>query len=197
MRRSVALIPLILTALTGCGAGTVTAVAQRSPAPSASAPAGPGSETRPSAPPSTTGPAPTERPTGDSTTSRAPSSSPAAAPGTTITTASTSYGETLFDDAGQAIYLFDAESTSEPECYGDCADDWPPVLTDGTPEASGGAADELLDTTTRTDGSVQVTYAGHPLYYYAHEDPHEVTCHDVQEYGGTWLVVLDTGRAAD
>jgi predicted lipoprotein with Yx(FWY)xxD motif len=102
----------------------------------------------------------------------------------------------LFDDRGQAIYLFDRETTTTPDCYGDCAGDWPPVLTDGAPVAGGDVRGDLLGTTPRDGGSVQVTYAGHPLYFYAHEDPGQVLCHGVEEYGGTWLVVTPAGTPA-
>ena len=51
----------------------------------------------------------------------------------------------------------------------------------------------LLGTTQRSDGAVQVTYAGHPLYFYANEDPGEVLCHDVFLNGGTWYVVTPEG----
>jgi hypothetical protein len=54
----------------------------------------------------------------------------------------------------------------------------------------------LLGTTRRADGVVQVTYAGHPLYYYAHEGKYEVLCHNVKEFGGTWLVLRPDGTAA-
>jgi predicted lipoprotein with Yx(FWY)xxD motif len=102
----------------------------------------------------------------------------------------------LFDRAGQAIYLFDKESTSRARCYGGCAEAWPPVLTDGVPRAGGAARTDLLGTTRRRDGSTQVTYAGHPLYYYAHEGPGQVLCHDVVEFGGRWLVVTPSGDPA-
>lgn len=105
------------------------------------------------------------------------------------------YGEMLFDADNQAIYLFDKETTSESECYGACAAAWPPVLTDGEPVAAGGANGSLLGTTERDDGSTQVTYDGQPLYYYAHEDPGQVLCHDVSEFGGVWLVLGADGQA--
>ena len=54
----------------------------------------------------------------------------------------------------------------------------------------------LLGTTRRVDGSNQVTYAGHPLYFYAHEGKYQVLCHNIDEYGGTWLVVRPDGTAA-
>lgn len=124
------------------------------------------------------------------------SSGPAAASGTAITTGDSEYGVMLFDQPGQAIYLFDKETTAQPACYGDCAADWPPVLTTGTPQAAGEVRGDLLGTAQRDDGSLQVTYAGHPLYYYAHEDPGQVLCHDVDDYGGTWLVVTPEGTPA-
>jgi predicted lipoprotein with Yx(FWY)xxD motif len=124
------------------------------------------------------------------------SSSPAPATGTVITTGDSEYGVMLFDDVGQAIYLFDKESDGTPACYDDCAANWPPVLTSGAPQGSGGSQVGLLGTVDRSDGSTQVTYAGHPLYYYAHEDAGEVLCHDVDDYGGTWLVVTPEGSPA-
>ena len=102
----------------------------------------------------------------------------------------------LFDGTGQAIYLFDKEQSTKPECYGACAEAWPPVLTRGTPSAQDGAKQNLLDTIKRTGGKTQVTYGGHPLYYYAHEAKNEVKCHNIREFGGLWLVVTPTGRAA-
>jgi predicted lipoprotein with Yx(FWY)xxD motif len=130
------------------------------------------------------------------TSSPIPSPTPPAVTGTVITTAPSDFGVMLFDDRNQAIYLFDKETTERPDCYGDCAAAWPPVLTDGAPQATGDARSDLLGTVERDDGSTQVTYAGHPLYFYAHEGPGEVLCHDVVDYGGTWLVVTPEGTAA-
>ncbi len=113
-----------------------------------------------------------------------------------IAVADSEYGRMLFDKVGQAIYLFDRESTEEPRCYGACAEAWPPVLTDGPPRGLDGARPALLGTTQRRDGSTQVTYAGHPLYYYAHEARREVRCHDVEGFGGLWLVVTPSGKPA-
>jgi predicted lipoprotein with Yx(FWY)xxD motif len=125
----------------------------------------------------------------------APSSAPAAA-GIVITTAGSDFGTMLFDVPGQAIYLFDKETAGRPDCYGDCAVAWPPVLTTGNPQAAGQARPDLLGTVARDDGSTQVTYAGHPLYYYAHEGPGQVLCHNVVEFGGRWLVVTPGGAPA-
>ena len=116
--------------------------------------------------------------------------------GTLVRTDSSDYGTMLFDESGQAIYLFDRETSDRPRCYGPCAAAWPPVLTKGQPQAGRQARSGLLATTERRDGTVQVTYAGHPLYYYAHEGKNEVLCHNVEEFGGTWLVVRPNGAAA-
>jgi predicted lipoprotein with Yx(FWY)xxD motif len=102
----------------------------------------------------------------------------------------------LFDASGQAIYLFDKERTGAPACYGACAKAWPPVLTEGRPQGVGDVRARLLGTTKRKDGSLQVTYGGHPLYFYAHEGKNEVLCHNVAEFGGLWLVVTPAGEPA-
>jgi predicted lipoprotein with Yx(FWY)xxD motif len=122
---------------------------------------------------------------------------PAPAKGTTIKLADSQYGKVLFDRAGQAIYLFDKERGSTSECYGECAAAWPPVLTGGEPQAGSGIDERLLGTTKRSDGKTQVTYNGHPLYFYAHEGRNEVRCHNVREFGGLWLVLDRKGNALD
>ena len=117
-------------------------------------------------------------------------------PGRVVVAADSEYGPMLYDATGQPIYLFTAERGDRPACYDACAADWPPVLTRGEPRARGDVRDPLLGVTRRDDGSRQVTYAGHPLYFYAHEGKYQVLCHDVVEYGGTWLVVRPDGTPA-
>lgn len=116
-------------------------------------------------------------------------------PGTTITVGDSAFGRMLFDDRGQAIYLFEPEADGRPACYGDCEAAWPPVLTRGRPVGTNGLRPALLGTVERRDGSRQVTYGGWPLYFYAHEGPGEVLCHDVVLNGGLWLAVGPDGRA--
>jgi predicted lipoprotein with Yx(FWY)xxD motif len=116
-------------------------------------------------------------------------------PGTTIELGDSQFGPMLFDSNDQAIYLFDKETSDKADCYGDCATAWPPVLTKGEPVAGKGLKQRLLGTTERKDGKVQVTYNGHPLYFYVNEGPGEVKCHDVVQFGGTWLVVGPDGDA--
>jgi predicted lipoprotein with Yx(FWY)xxD motif len=115
--------------------------------------------------------------------------------GTTIKTSSSQYGQVLFDGDERAIYYFDKESGSTSECYGACAEAWPPVLTKGDPQAGSGAQAGLLGTAQRDDGTTQVTYDGHPLYYYVDDPNGEVLCHNVNEFGGLWLAVQGNGQA--
>lgn len=211
MRRSLALLALIAVPLAACASGTkteaalTTSISVTISSGDAMTDALTDAMTDAMTAAMTTGPSPAadvapapesmmEPPTSDAVTEESPPA--AVATGITITTASSDYGEVLFDGSGQAIYLFDKETSAVPDCYGDCASAWPPVLTDGPPVADAGTMTDLLGTTPRTDGSIQVTYAGHPLYYYAHEGKNEVTCHDVNEFGGLWLVVTPTGQAA-
>jgi predicted lipoprotein with Yx(FWY)xxD motif len=116
-------------------------------------------------------------------------------PGTEIALGDSQFGEMLFDTHDQAIYLFDKETGDKSECYDDCAAAWPPVLTKGEPLAGKGIEQSLLGTTKRKDGTTQVTYNGHPLYFYANEGPGEVKCHNVVGFGGTWLVLGANGDA--
>jgi predicted lipoprotein with Yx(FWY)xxD motif len=161
-----------------------------------------GDDEEPEAETATASATPTDEPTDQPTASppesppNEPSPTPAPAPGTRIVADGSEFGTMLYDDTGQAIYLFDVETTSEPRCYDACAEAWPPVLTKGEPIAGKGVEAARLGTVERADGAVQVTYGGHPLYFYAHEVKHEVLCHDVFLNGGNWYVVQPDGSAA-
>ena len=116
--------------------------------------------------------------------------------GVAVKAISSEYGRVIADRKGEAFYLFDREKGRKSECYGECAVAWPPVLTKAKPRAGKGARAGLLGTTKRRDGKLQATYAGHPLYYYKDDSPGTILCHDVDEFGGLWLVVKPSGRAA-
>ena len=106
------------------------------------------------------------------------------------------YGRMLFDGKGRALYLFTRERGSTSRCYGACARAWPPFFARRKPAARNGVDASLIGTTRRRDGRRQATYRGHPLYYYVSDRaPGEVTCQDVTEFGGTWLVVSPRGQA--
>ncbi len=116
--------------------------------------------------------------------------------GKTVKVMSTRYGEMLFDGRGRALYLFTREKSDRSRCYGACAKAWPPFFTRGRPRAGKGVDASLLGTSRRRGGRSIVTYNGHPLYYYVTDtEPGEVTCQNVVEFGGTWLVVTPDGRA--
>jgi predicted lipoprotein with Yx(FWY)xxD motif len=116
--------------------------------------------------------------------------------GATVKLTPTRYGNVLVDKRGRALYLFTRDHTPVSQCYGDCAGRWPPFLTGGVPVAGTGAQANLLGRTRRRDGSTQVTYRGHPLYYYIGDRrPGQVLCQDVEEFGGRWYVVTRRGNA--
>ena len=100
----------------------------------------------------------------------------------------------LFDSNEQAIYVFERDGRDESVCYRACAEAWPPVFTNGLPRAGAGVREALLGTIKRRDGRAQVTYAGRPLYFYAHEDPGVVLCHNVNLNGGYWWAIGADGR---
>jgi predicted lipoprotein with Yx(FWY)xxD motif len=104
------------------------------------------------------------------------------------------YGTMLFNSHRQAIYVFGADRRRNSNCYGDCAALWPPVYTTATPRAGSGVRAALLGTIRRRGGRLQVTYSGRPLYYYVHEGPGQVRCHNVNLNGGIWKVIAPSGR---
>lgn len=181
MQQRLAALGGLLLVVSACGTSSSPSDGGSGPASAPSTGAAETSSTPDPAPAETTEPATHEpRPTA----------------GTRVRVADSEFGPMLFATSGQAIYLFDKEEGPRAECYGACAADWPPVLTDGEPRGVRGARQGLLGTTERRNGSLQVTYGGHPLYFYAHEDPWQVLCHDFVEYGGTWFVVQPDGDAA-
>ena len=100
-------------------------------------------------------------------------------------------GSFLVDDKGMTLYLFTKDTPNTSVCYDKCATAWPPLLTTGDPVAGEGVDASLFGTTERTDGTVQVTYNGWPLYYYEKDKAAgDVTGQDV---GGVWYVVSAAG----
>jgi predicted lipoprotein with Yx(FWY)xxD motif len=114
--------------------------------------------------------------------------------GTKIKLGESEFGTMLFGSNGQAIYVFEDDPKGKSVCYGDCARAWPPVVTRGEPRAGKGVRKSLLGTVERRNGKRQLTYGGKPLYFYAHEGPGEVLCHNVNLNGGFWWVVGPDGR---
>ena len=123
-------------------------------------------------------------------------SAPAVGPAGGVKVMHTQYGSVLVDGNGRALYLFTRDRTPTSRCYQACAGNWPPFLTAARPAAGAGAQGFLLGTTRRAGGTNQVTYAGHPLYYYVGDRrAGEVLCQGVEEFGGIWYVVTRRGSA--
>ena len=114
----------------------------------------------------------------------------------TLSAHSSRYGRILFDGRGRVLYLFARDRGGRSSCYGACAKAWPPFLTKGAPRALAGVNAKLLGTTKRSDGTLQVTYAKHPLYYFSEDTkPGQITCQNVSNFGALWLVVAPSGEA--
>ena len=127
----------------------------------------------------------------------ASSSGSAAASGsgkTVITTASASGSTFLTDGSGRAVYLWAKDTGDASTCTGACAGAWPPVTATGTVTASGSAMTSDLGTITRSDGTKQVTYDGHPLYYFAGDSgPGTATGQGSDNFGAKWWLVAPSG----
>lgn len=105
-------------------------------------------------------------------------------------------GQILVDERGMTLYLFVADTGTSSTCYTACATIWPPVLTTAAPQAGAGAQASLLGTTTRTDGKVEVTYAGHPLYYFVQDKATgDTKGQAIDGFGGLWWVLSPAGAA--
>jgi predicted lipoprotein with Yx(FWY)xxD motif len=125
-----------------------------------------------------------------------PSSSSSSAPGTgvKVTTAKNSLGTYLTAVSGRALYVWLADSNDKSSCNGACAAAWPPLLTQAAPTASGGAVAADLGLITRSDGTKQVTYKGHPLYYYVGDPgPGTTTGNGSNQFGAKWWLISPAG----
>jgi predicted lipoprotein with Yx(FWY)xxD motif len=106
------------------------------------------------------------------------------------------YGRILASGRGRALYLFTADQGKASNCAGDCVPAWPPYIVKRRPVAGPGVKAGKIGTTTRSDGTLQATYAGHPVYFYEGDnEPGEVLCQAVNEFGGYWYVIRSSGKA--
>ena len=113
----------------------------------------------------------------------------------TVGAHTSSYGTILFDGRGFVLYAFTHDPRNRSTCAGACAKAWPPYLARGRAAASAGAKAKLLGTIRRADGTMQITYAGRPLYYYVGDrKPGQILCQNISEFGGRWLVVRASGK---
>ena len=108
---------------------------------------------------------------------------------------STSLGTVLGDARGRTLYLFEADPKAKSACYGQCAAVWPPFLTNGAPLEVGAAKQGLLSTAKRKDGTLQVVYAGHPLYFFSGDTRSGQTKGEgIVHFGGSWYAVGAAGK---
>jgi len=106
-------------------------------------------------------------------------------------------GMVLVDSSGMTLYDFHKDKGTTSSCYGPCAEGWPPMLTEGEPTVGNGASASKLGTTERKDGTMQVTYAGHPLYTFVEDKkPGEANGNDVSAFGGQWYALKGSGEEA-
>ena len=126
---------------------------------------------------------------------------PQAAPpasATTVAVGNTKFGKILVDAKGRSLYLFEQDKGMSSTCYGACASLWPPLTVSGSPKAGSGIVASKLGTTQRKDGKAEVTYNGHPLYYYAgDEKPGDTAGEGLNDFGAMWDVLSTTGKGID
>lgn len=107
-------------------------------------------------------------------------------------------GKILVNGKGRTLYLFENDKGSKSTCSGKCADAWPPLTSGGEPKAINGVKASLLGRITRSDGSKQVTYNGHPLYYYAEDkEPGQTNGQDLAQFGAKWYAVSPQGTSVE
>lgn len=117
----------------------------------------------------------------------------------TLKLSSSAAGRFLVDRQGHSVYLFEKDEDGESYCGGACAAVWPPLETSSAPQAGTGVDSGALGTTQRADGDMQVTYRGHPLYYYAGDasTPGQTKGEDIVQFGSGWYLVGAQGRPVE
>jgi predicted lipoprotein with Yx(FWY)xxD motif len=108
-------------------------------------------------------------------------------------------GSFLADTQGRSLYLFEKDEDGESYCTGACAAVWPPLETNARPRGAAGVSAAALGTITREDGDTQVTYHGHPLYYYAGDasTTGKTRGEDREQFGAGWYLVDAGGKALE
>ena len=103
------------------------------------------------------------------------------------------HGIMLFDLSGHTLYRFDGDKGSASTCYGACAKAWPPALTEGKIRAVD-VSRKLVGTSKRKDGTIQLTYAGHPLYTHSGEGQGEDKGNGTTAFGAKWHALRRSGE---
>lgn len=107
-------------------------------------------------------------------------------------------GSYLADAEGMSLYIFTSDTTQTSTCYDKCAEAWPPLTTEGEPEAGEGVDAEMIGTITRDDGSMQVTYNGWPLYYFSSDNAQgDVKGQDMEGFGAEWYLISPEGTKVE
>ncbi|HSR87274.1 MAG TPA: hypothetical protein VLM11_24095 [Streptosporangiaceae bacterium] len=108
-------------------------------------------------------------------------------------THSTSKGTVLTNAQGKTLYWFAIDTATKSNCNGSCAQFWPPV-TGTAAAASGTTLMHGFGTITRSDGSMQATYNGHPLYTYVGDTaPGQINGNGKNLSGGLWYAMTPSG----
>ena len=133
------------------------------------------------------------------TSAAAPPPSAATTPPTTIALGNSKLGQILVDSQGRTLYLFEADKSTTSTCTSaGCLAEWPPLIAGGAPQAGAGPAAQELGTTSRPDGQRQLTYAGHPLYYFAGDaQPGTTAGQGLNDNGGLWYAIHTDGTPVD
>jgi predicted lipoprotein with Yx(FWY)xxD motif len=114
----------------------------------------------------------------------------------TVSASSTMLGTILVDGSGRTLYLFEKDQPNQSACAGACVAAWPVDPTSGAPKAGSGVKASLLGTIKRSDGTTQVTYNQHPLYYYAGDSgAGQQNGQGVDAFGAAWFAVAPAGGA--
>jgi predicted lipoprotein with Yx(FWY)xxD motif len=109
-----------------------------------------------------------------------------------VKVATSSLGSFLTDGQGRTLYLFTRDTGASSSCSGSCSSVWPPLTSSTAAQVGAGASASLLGTTT--GGQQQITYNGHPLYYYAGDAaPGQTNGEQLNQFGGLWYAVSPTG----
>jgi predicted lipoprotein with Yx(FWY)xxD motif len=117
----------------------------------------------------------------------------------TLKLTGSSNGRFLVDGQGHSVYLFEKDESGESYCSGSCAAVWPPLETSTVPRGGTGIDNGALGTIKRDDGDMQVTYQGHPLYYYAADasTPGRTKGQDIEQFGAGWYLVGARGEPVE
>ncbi len=135
---------------------------------------------------------------GSSTAPNAGAAAPGAPGAATISVETSNRRQILVDGSGRTVYLFEADKTAASSCYDACVGVWPAVVTTGPPVAGAGVNSSLLSTTKRSDGTLEVVYNGHPLYFFSGDKKSgDVTGQGLSSFGAAWYVLSPSGAKID